>query len=66
MSDDTKTLPNVEATEPAPLRVVPKVHDAKAEFIRDTIAYALIMVSVASVIYVLFYAASAGWHDAAI
>lgn len=64
-SVDSLESPSLPEETPAPLRVIPKTQDTRVSFVRDTITYALLLLSIASVIYVLFYAASAGWHDAA-
>lgn len=61
MSND---LPGVESVDPAPLRVIPKTKDPKAEWLKDVFANFVILITVYGLIYGVVYAASAGWHDA--
>ncbi len=64
MSEDTTaTLPNVDPEQPTPLKVIPRTRNPQAEFIRDTIANTIIILTIAGLIYLVFYAMSAGWHD---
>jgi len=61
MSND---LPEVQPNEPAPLTVVPRHKDPRSEFLKDTLANFIILITVYGLIYGVVYAASAGWHDA--
>lgn len=61
MSND---LPGVQSDEPAPLRVVPKSKDPKIEFLKDFAVGLTTILAIYSLIYVIVYAISAGWHDA--
>lgn len=60
----TTDLPGVQADEPAPLTVIPKAKDPKIEFLKDFVTGLSTVLIVYSLIYVIVYAISAGWHDA--
>lgn len=56
-------LPSAESIDPAPLKVIPRIPDARTAFIKDTFSNLTILLTVAGIIYIAFYAMSAGWHD---
>lgn len=65
-SQQEASLPEASAESVGPnLRALPSVPSAKYLFLRDTVSWALLFISIASIVYLIFYAASAGWHDAA-